>query len=535
MKILGLHGGVTLGQHDPGAALLVDGKIVAVCEEERFLRVKTPYGTLPTYSVRACLREAGLGMKDIDLVVHAGETYDDFPARLRLFLQHGFGHAPKVEMVNHQLAHLASAFYASGFPEAMVLSYDAYGDRLSTALARGSRESGIEVLETRPAEQSLGSFYSLMTSFIGFMPDEDEYKVMGLAPYGKAEVDLSDIATPAEDGFRINPAYWDRDPPFRTRYEPWYGKRLVEKLGQPRGVDEPLGQRHKDLAAATQATLEACAIRLVEHLHRKTGLDALCLAGGVALNCSANGRLARLPFIKKFFVQPAASDRGLPLGCALEAAARHGDKPELLRHVFYGPSSSAENVEKALKLSGVAYREVDPVKEGAERIARGEVIGWFQGRSEFGPRALGHRSILADPRDGKMKDIVNSKIKFREEFRPFAPAVVEERAAEIFDLAWPSPFMTLAVPVREAWRPKLQAITHANGTGRVQTVSREVDPRFHGLIEAFGKKTGVPVILNTSFNVKGQPIVETALDALGTFAASGIDAVIIDRFLVSKR
>jgi carbamoyltransferase len=535
MKILGLHGGVTINQHDPAAALIVDGKLIAVCEEERFVRVKTCYGWLPIYAIKACLREAGLKMQDIDLVVHAGETYEDMPPRIKLYLEHYFGHAPRIQMINHQLAHLASAYFCSGFEQSMCLSYDAYGDRLSTALAVGDRVNGIKVLETRPAEQSLGSFYSLITSYLGFLPDEDEYKVMGLAPYGKIGVQLHEIARPSDDGFYINPGFWDRDPPSKTRFEPWYGKRLVNLLGPARQAGEQLSQRYKDVAFATQKSLEECAISLVSYLHKLTKSDRLCLAGGVALNCSTNGVLQRLPWLKDLFVQPAASDRGLALGCAVQAAFENGERLEKLEHVFYGPTVSSEDVYNALKVSGVAFKELEnPSAAGAKLIAEGKIIGWFQGRSEFGPRALGHRSILADPRHSRMKDLVNAKIKFREEFRPFAPAVMEERANELFEMKGPSPFMTLAVPVREAWRDKLQAITHVNNTARVQTVNKTVDPIFHNLIHEMEKLSGVPVVLNTSFNVRGQPIVESPLDALGTFAASGLDAVIMDRFVVAK-
>jgi carbamoyltransferase len=535
MIFLGIHGGVTLGQHDPGAALIKDGKILAVCEEERFLRVKTPYATLPIYSIRACLKEAGITIQDVDYVLHAGETYDDLPSRMELYFKHYFGHCPKIELVNHQMAHLASAFYCSGFDKAMVMSYDAYGDRLSCALAKGDLENGITVLKTLPAEQSIGSFYSMMTSFIGFMPDEDEYKVMGLAPYGKSgQFDLTDIIKPTEDGFTVNTSYWDREPAFKTRYEPWYGEKLQKLLGPSRTIHQPVEQRHRDIARATQDSMEACAISLVKNLQQATGLDKLCLAGGVALNCSANGVLAKLPGIKKLFVQPAASDRGLPLGCAVYAAFKYDKKVEKLKHVYYGPTWTTDSIKKALDLSGVKYREIDTAKTVAEFLVKGKIVGWFDGRSEFGPRALGHRSILADPRDQKMKDLVNSKIKFREEFRPFAPAVLEEKSSDVFDMTDPSPYMTVAFPVREAWRPKLGAITHVNNTGRVQTVDQETGGSYYQIIKEFGNLTGVPVVLNTSFNVKGQPIVETPLDALGTFASSGLDAVVLDRFLVEK-
>ena len=536
VNILGVYGGTTLGQHDPSAVIVRDGKLIAACEEERFIRVKSPLGCLPINSIRACLREAGLDISDVDLVAHPGETYLDMPERLRLFLNHYFRYAPPVRMINHQLAHIASAYFCSGFEQAMCLSYDAYGDRISAALATGSQELGVKVFEVRQRENSLGMFYSTMTSYLGFLVSEDEYKVMGLAPYGREEVDLSPFVDVSDDGYCVNPEYLRTDYAECTMYEPLYDQRLVDLLGAARCPGEPITERHKNIAFATQKALERCAVSLVTYLYEKTGLDSLCMAGGVSLNCSANGVLSKLPFVRRLFVQPAASDRGLALGCALKVAHDSGailNYP--LESVSLGPTYSEYRIRHDLTLTGADFVQLDdPAGEAAKMVAAGKIIGWFQGRSEFGPRALGNRSILADPRHAQMKDVINARVKFREEFRPFAPSVLEEFASELFEMDGLSPFMTVAKQVRAAWRDRLRAITHVNGTARVQTVSRKTLPLYHRLISEFFLLTGVPAVLNTSFNIRGQPIVETPLDALATFAATGLDALFIGPFLVLK-
>jgi carbamoyltransferase len=536
MNILGMYGGVTLGQHDPSAALISDGKLIAVCEEERFMRVKSPRGCLPVRSIRACLREANLKMSEIDLVVNPGETFHDMPERIRLYLNHYFGAAPPVRMINHQLAHIASAFFCSGYEESMCMSYDAWGDQSSAALGIGALPGGIELLETREPKNSLGIFYATMTSYLGFLVSEDEYKVMGLAAYGHEEIDLKPFLQTTADGYHVNMDYVRGDFSQCSMFEPLYGEKLVQLLGPARQPGEPLTSRHKNIAFATQKALEECAVALITHLHEKTGLDSLCIAGGVGLNCSANRVLRETPFIRRLFVQPASSDRGLSLGCALQGAHENGvTVHDKLEHVSLGPTYSEEQIRRALELSGVAYVELaEPAQKAASMLAEGNIIGWFQGRSEFGPRALGNRSILADPREARMKDEINARIKFREEFRPFAPSVLEEHASELFEMDEPSPFMTMAFMVRPQWRDRLQAVTHVNGTARVQTVNRSTLPLYHELISQFHRLTGVPVVLNTSFNVQGQPIVETPLDALSTFTASGMDALFIGPFMVVK-
>lgn len=531
--ILGIHGGVSINQHDPSAALIIDGEVVACVEEERLYRIKSPRGLLPILSIKSCLKEAGISMKDVDVIVHPGETYEDAPKRIYSYLVHYFGFCPKIQMINHQLAHLSSAFFHSGFSESMCLSYDAFGDRLSAAFGMG--KNGIEIDESRDSQNSLGLFYATMTSFLGYLPAEDEFKVMGLAALGKEEFDLSDFASPVENGYQVNSNFIRSDPPIKSNWEPFYSDELIKICGQPRRIGEKITQRHANIAFATQKTLEKCAVSLVSYMFNKYNCKSLCIAGGIGLNCSANLVISELPFIDKLFVQPAASDRGLALGCAMYVANEYGHKIIPPPHVFLGPTYSEKEYIKALALVGITYERPDNIfEEVARLLSEGKIIGFHQGRSEFGPRALGNRSILADPRSVKMKDEINSRVKFREEYRPFAPAVIEDEASSVFHMDRPSPYMTTAFRVQDNWKNKLGATTHTNGTARVQTVSEKSAPEFYRLLKEFYKITGVPVLLNTSFNIKGQPIVETPLEAISTFSSTGIDALCLGPFLILK-
>ncbi len=535
MIVLGLHGGVTGLQHDGAAALLVDGRIAAAAEEERFIRVKHALGHLPIRAIRAVLSQAGLAMGDVDMVVHTGETHADLAERVRLYLSHYFGHVPRLEMVDHQLAHMASAYYCSGFDRALVLSLDGLGDRKSGAIGVGSPE-GIEVLETIDITRSLGNYYGTMTSFLGFGINEDEFKVMGLAAYGRPGVDMSPILAAEGDGYRLRSDIWARTPVPRSRFEPWYGPSLPALLGPPRRPDSPLEQRHRDIAFATQAAFEEAVAALIGGLRRNTGLDAVCAAGGCFLNCAMNGEMVRRFGIEDYFVQPAASDQGSALGGALLGARMSGEALRAqMDHAYLGPDYSPDRIRRDLGAAGAAFTEPeDLVSAAADLLAAGKIVAWFEGRSEFGPRALGHRSILAHPGLAGMKDAINSRVKFRESFRPFAPAVKADRARDVFHMDMASPFMTVAFPAREAWASRLPAIIHVDGTARVQTVSPAAAPNLYALLDAFEDRTGLPALLNTSFNIKGQPIVETPLDALSTFAATGLDALAIGPFLLEK-
>jgi carbamoyltransferase len=387
---------------------------------------------------------------------------------------------------------------------------------------------------------SLGLFYSILTQLLGFQRDNDEYKVMGLASYGKKEVDLSWLLSYGGGEYRFHHEDFmvPMGPmqPFPSKQEGIYADRLVERLGKARLKEETLEQRHMDLAYSAQKTLERAVTDLVTWLHKETGSRNLCIAGGVGLNCVMNQRLLALPFVDRIYVQPAASDAGTAIGAALEVVAEHGFQPEVMDHVYTGPSFSDEEIQRALDSYKVPYRrEQDICRFAAEKLAQGSIVSWFQGAMEFGPRALGNRSILADPRDPAMKDRINATIKFREDFRPFAPAVLEEKVGEYFLDGVASPFMTLTFDVREEKRSQIASITHVDGTARIQTVSARTNPLFHRLISEFGRITGIPMLINTSFNVKGQPIVCTPRDAVSTFYMTGMDYLVLGNHVLAKQ
>jgi len=539
MVILGICGGIRSGHHDPAAVLYRDGKLVAAAEEERFLRIKHSEGRLPENAVRYCLAQAGISMRDVDALAYGYATVPGMDKRLRDYFNLKFGFCPEVRLVRHYMAHAASAYRVSGFSDAMVLSADVSGDSVSTLLSFG-KGSEIKVIKSVPRPNSLGIFYSILTQILGFQRDNDEYKVMGLASYGKQEVDLSWLLKFGGGEYRLNYEEYmvsvGPNQAFPSKQEGIYSDRLVQRLGVPRLKEEPLTQKHMDLAFSAQKTLERAVIDLVSWLHEQTGSRNLCIAGGVGLNCVMNQRLLALPFVDRIYVQPAASDAGTAIGAALEVLAERGVQPETMEHVYTGPSFSDEEIEKALQSFKVSYRrEEDVCRFAAEKLAQGCIVAWFQGAMEFGPRALGNRSILADPRDPAMKDRINATIKFREDFRPFAPAVLEESVEEYFSDGVKSPFMTLTFDVRREKQAQIASITHVDGTARIQTVSRETNPRFHRLISAFGKLSGVPMVINTSFNVKGQPIVCTPRDAVSTFFMTGMDHLVLGDYVLSKR
>ena len=538
MIVLGLHGGVTVGQHEPAAALAVDGKIVALCEEERYLRVKSCYGYLPHRAIKACLKQAGVKWEDIDLIVTPGITYDDFAARWRDFLRHTFGSCPRLELVHHQQAHLAAAFYGSGLDEAVCLSLDATGDGSCGMLAYATKKDGIKVLEDMPTNRSLGYFYTMMTYYLGF-EDGDEYKVMGLAPYGTPTVDLTEILQPVQGGWEFDWSFVRSEPVPKSPFEPLYSKKVFDVLGRPnRRPDEPLDDFYKNVARSTQYTMEQCLLNLVDGLHRRVPhARNLCYAGGVAMNCSANKRLLDSGQFDNIYVPPVSSDRGLALGCAYLGAVMVGDSPWPYWDAYLGTSYSNDKICQELEGNGCRYEEVnDPTEAGAKLLAENKIIGWHQGRSEACARALGTRSILANCSTTEMRDLVNARIKYREEFRPFAPSVLQEEAATWFKTQGVSdfPYMTFTLDVAAGRAKDIAAVVHVDGTARVQTVRSSSNEIYYELIRKYNAYSGIPVILNTSFNLKGQPIVESPRDALMTFHGCGLDALVIGNFVVRK-
>ena len=577
--------GINAFHGDVSAALLVDGRLVAAVEEERFNRIKHTAG-FPDQAVHACLRMAHLAPGDIDCfavsraprahlwrkVLFAARhrpdvrlikdrarnlaAVDAVHARLAAVLGLPARHVQRrLRHIEHHPAHLASAFFVSPFEQAAVCAIDGFGDFVSTSFAEGQ---GIRLRLDRYTyfPHSLGLFYLAVTQFLGFPHFGDEFKVMGLAPYGDpaltGKLDGLVRITP-DGGVQLDLRYFRH---WRTGGEltwasgsPQIGQvfedRLAELLGPPRRPDEPLTARHEALAASLQVVYERRAFEVLRALHRRIPSDRLCLAGGCAMNSVANGKIRSETPFREVYVQPAAGDNGTALGAAL--AAWHeagGERREVMTHGYWGPEFEASAIAAAIDARAgevqarATCERLDDEEAlcdwAASAIASGLVLGWFQGRMEWGARALGNRSILADPRRSDMRDIINSRIKFREKFRPFAPSVAIEALDEYFVGAVPDPFMVQVYPVRPDKRSVIPAVTHVDGSGRLQTVSPQTNLRYWKLITAFGRKTGVPIVLNTSFN-ENEPIVHRPEEALDCFLRTDMDVLAMGPFVLRKR
>jgi carbamoyltransferase len=526
--------GLNVYHGDAAAALVVDGQLVAAAEEERFNRVKHSAG-FPEQAAAWCLAEGGLTAPD---VVAVGCLEQSLPEDPRVRVDAAW--PSEWHYVEHHVAHLASSFFVSGFEDAAVLSVDAFGDGVSTMLAHGEGAS-LEVLERVEFPHSLGALYTAVTQWLGFPRYGDEGKVMGLAPYGTPRFtkELHRLVRPAGDLFELDLDYfthheqlheltWRSGSPTVGRL---FSPRLEELLGPARDPDGDLTSHHEDVAASLQVVLEEHLLRLADAVWQRTKRPRLCLAGGVALNAVANGRILRESSFERIFVQPAASDSGTAIGAAFSVA---GTRDFAMEHAYWGPRYSDD--ECAAALDGVDFARLDEEElcaQVAERIAAGDVVGWFQGRMEFGPRALGDRSILADPRRHEIKDVLNARVKHREHFRPFAPSVLAEQAAEWFEQDHPSPFMVLVYRTRADKRELIPGVNHVDDTGRLQTVTRAANPRYHRLIQEFERLTGVPMVLNTSFD-ENEPIVMTPADALETFRRTRIDLLVLGSLVVRR-
>ncbi len=583
--------GLSAYYHDSAAALVVDGRIVAAAQEERFSRVKHDH-RFPRHAVDFCLREAGIGPGDLDHVVFYEKPFLKFerilethlavaPAGFRSFcmampqwiheklqlsrqISRGLnGKYPgRYVFTEHHESHAASAFYPSPFEEAAILTLDGVGEWATASMGHG-RGRTIALSHELVFPHSLGLLYSAFTYFCGFRVNSGEYKLMGLAPFGEpihADVIMGKLMDLKEDGsFRLDMSYFDYCGGLTMtsrRFERLFG-------GPPRPPESPITRRECDLAASIQKVTETVMLRMAAQAHRLTGSRNLCLAGGVALNCVGNGRILRESPFERIWVQPASGDAGGALGAAMfvwhqllgnerTAQAQDSQKGSQL-----GPAFGAEETESMLRGNKAVYRHFpggDGLCEAAAGlVSQGKVVGWMQGRMEFGPRALGNRSILGDARNAKMQSQMNLKIKFRESFRPFAPIVLRERASEYFELkpGEESPYMLIVAPVRTDKRSEhggtaeglgrinearsmIPAVTHVDGSARIQTVDRERNPRLSRLLEAFGDLTGCPVMINTSFNVRGEPVVCTPQEAYHCFMATDIDVLVIGDFLLLK-
>jgi carbamoyltransferase len=587
--------GISCYFHDAAAALLRDGQLVAAAEEERFTRKKHDY-EFPQHAIDFCLRSGGLRAPDLDYVAFFEKPFvkferlllssmQTFPRSHRVFreamvnwlgdklwvkslIQKRLGMAPsKILFSEHHLSHAASAFLCSPFSEAAILTVDGVGEWTTASLGIG-RDTEIKLLKEIRFPHSLGLLYSAFTAFLGFEVNEGEYKVMGMAPFGAPRyIDkVHKLIRIGRDGdFELDMDYFS----FHYSADQTFSGKFCDLFGPPRpsetyfftpasGYPSYFGskpsnyqelaeqnQYYADVAASIQAVTEETLLKMAHHAYRETSLKRLCMAGGVALNSVANGKILRDTPFEQIYIQPAAGDGGCAVGAALYAYHMVLGKPRtfVMEHAYWGEEHSAGEIEMFLKANNIRYQKIDEDEKLIERVVdqlqEGKVIGWSQGRFEWGPRALGNRSIIADPRRPEMKDIVNTKIKFREPYRPFAPSVLAEKADQFFDFPeaaqhYPARFMLYVMDVKENKRDSVPAITHVDGTGRLQVVDQATAPLYYQLIRRFGEATGVPVLLNTSFNLRGEPIVNTPQEAFMTFSRSEMDLLVLGQYLIEK-
>jgi carbamoyltransferase len=592
--------GVSCYYHDAAAALLKDGLLVAAAEEERFTRKKHDYG-FPEHAIDFCLQQAGITNKDLDYVVFYEKPLLKFERILQTTLQtfpNSWGvfresmitwfdeklwikgriltkldiPDEKLVFVEHHLSHAASSFLCSPYKEAAIITVDGVGEWTTTTIGKatadwdGTGQNKIDLFGEVKFPHSLGLLYSAFTAFLGFRVNSGEYKVMGMAPYGRPTrmEDVYKLIDVSQDGsFRLNMDYFS----FHQSTTRTFSDKFVSLFGEPR-VDESVfytrtthpkkdhpdwddvtaekNQHFADIAASIQTVTEDVLLQIANYAYERTGLKTLCMAGGVALNSVANGRILRETPFEQVYIQPAAGDSGGALGAALylyHVLLGHPRK-FVMEHAYWGQAYSAGEIQSAIQATGRDFQKEEDIDRLAdcmvEDMLAGKVIGLFQGRFEWGPRALGNRSILADPRRGEMKEIVNARIKFREPFRPFAPVILEEKANEFYaDLDnakdnYPLRYMLMVYSTNDGHGEKIQAVTHEGGTGRLQTVRPDWNPLYYQAIKRFGEATGVPVLLNTSFNLRSEPIVNTPANALNTFAKSDIDTLYMDGFIVRK-
>jgi carbamoyltransferase len=539
--ILGINGGVRAGYQDIAAVLMRDGRVIAAVEEERLNRVKHSAGQLPISSIKEVLRIANITIQDVAVVAFHGSTWQvEIEQVIQRHFESYFGFCPTIKRYHHHDCHAASSFFASGFAEALVVTIDGSGDGVSTQIAIG-RNNKLEVVEQYERPQSLGLFYSMMTQVCGFTRDADEYKLMGLSAYGDAsKVDLNNVLQVQNGSYHLDIEYLVYIPvgqPSPSRYEMLYSKKLLSKLNVSRRVSSTIDEPYKHIAAATQQQLELALTSLVQKHILDTGISKVCLAGGVALNCLANQKIEALNQVTELFIQPASNDAGIALGAAYLAAVDIGESVfEKQTNVFLGTEFADLAVEEVIQRCQIPYsKSQHPVNDAAAQLAENKVIGWFQGRMEFGPRALGNRSILANPAAPNIQHTVNHKVKFREGFRPFGASVLEEDFHRYFEATCvDAPYMTKVFYVKPEYKQLLTGVTHVDGTCRVQTVNRKQNELYYDLLVEFKRLSGFGILLNTSFNLNHEPIVNTPREAIASFYASGLDTLFLGIFKIDK-
>lgn len=569
MYILGL----SFFYHDAAAVLLKDGKIVAAVEEER-LSCKKHDSSFPKNAIDFCLKQGNISAKELDAVVFYEKpfrkfhrilvssistypkSYASFREAIRIWFTEKLWiedkiaeylkiDTKKIYFSEHHLSHAASCFFPSPFENAAILTIDGVGEWTTTSWGIGNKNK-ITIQKEIVFPQSLGLLYSAFTAFLGFEVNEGEWKVMGLSPYGKPKYTdkiWETVRRLPDGGFALDFSYFS----FHYSDQYSFSKKLVTLMGDPINPKEShkITQRSADIAASIQVVLEDLLLHMTKQIRKESGMKNLCLAGGVALNCVSNYRILKESGFENVYIQPAAGDSGGALGAALYYYHHVLNKPKrtIMTASCFGQEFSNSEIEVFLDNNHIQYKKLSDEKlidYVSTKIANNKVIGWMQGPFEWGPRALGHRSILADARNPKMKDIINSKVKFREAFRPFAPSVLASKASSVFELPShpekhiPLNFMLYVTPVKKEWRKKVPAINHADNTARPQLVYKELDPLYYNLIESFYKKTKVPLVLNTSFNLKGEPIVSSPGDAYSTYTRSGIDILVMGNFVVEK-
>lgn len=564
--------GISCYYHDSAAAILKDGILIAAADEERFSRKKHD-ASFPKLAIEFCLRKAGITAEDLAYVVFYEKPFLKFE---RIFLN-SLAYSPrsfsffresmkewffdklwikshildelnldpkKLLFSEHHLSHMASSFYCSPFKKAAVLSIDGVGEWTTTSWGIG-KDNNIEIKEEIRFPNSIGLLYSAFTVFAGYEANEGEYKLMGLAPYGKPKYieKVKKLINFSHDGsYSMKLEYFS----YHYNLKGIYTKKFESLFGKKNLKPNEIIPYYADIAASIQYIIEEMLVSIADYIHKKTKADYLCYAGGVALNSKANWEILKRSKFKQLFIQPSSGDSGGALGAALWVYHSILGKPRkyVMNHAYYGDIESRDSILNTLKDENISYRIVSNedklVDQITDKMLKGKVIGWVQQEFEWGPRALGHRSIIADPRSIVMKDTVNKKIKFREAFRPFAPSTIIETADQFFSVGKkkshiPFQFMLYVVSVRKEKRQSLGAITHVDGTARPQFVEKKINPLYHNLISAFGQKTGINVILNTSFNLKGEPIVNTTKEALSTFKRSGIDTLVVDNIVIEKK